>query len=153
MQTSRSTASRGVELTISALRRSGCRVTSARKAVVEALARSNAPQSAEEVLAQARARCPSVGRASVFRTLQLLLEIGLLHSSSRAASRTTYFLSPSGRHHHLVCIGCGRTISFRDCPADGLEETLARKHGFEISGHQLEVLGRCPECRSAKSLT
>jgi len=134
------------ELTLKKLRDLGCRITAPRVAVVEALASSAERQSAEEILVRVNEFHPSVGRASVFRTLQLLLRSGVLLSSSRAENRTTYFLSPSGRHHHLICTECGRTVSFDECVAEDLEEALAKRYAFCVSGHQLEVFGHCSDC-------
>ena len=139
------------ELTLARLRTHGYRITGPRVAVVEALASSPGHQSAEEILARVRDLHPAVGRASVFRTLQLLLRAGLLLSSSRAENRTTYLLSPSARHHHLVCTRCGRTIAFDECVAEDLEGTLAKRYGFCVSGHQLEVFGSCKDCRLPRS--
>jgi Fur family ferric uptake transcriptional regulator len=98
--------------------------------VVEALARSPEHRSAEEILVRVNELHPTVGRASVFRTLRLLLRAGVLLSSSRAEKRTTYYLSPSGRHHHLICTECGRTVAFDECVASDLEEALAQRHGW-----------------------
>jgi len=139
------------EQTLAKLRSLGLRITAPRVAVVEALAHWPGHRSAEEILARVNEIHPAVGRASVFRTLQLLLRVGLLVSSSRAENKTTYVLSPSGRHHHLVCTECGRTVSFGECVAEHLEETLAKRHGFTISGHQLEVFGRCQDCSESRA--
>ena len=152
MQDGRDAIEDSAEMTLSKLRTLGHRITAPRVAVVETLASSPGHQSAEEILVQVNELHPSVGRASVFRTLQLLLRAGVLLSSSRAENRTTYILCPSGRHHHLVCTECGRTVSFDECVAEGLEETLAARHGFRVSGHQLEVFGRCGDC-AVPSLT
>ena len=135
------------DLTLTKLRSLGHRITAPRVAVVKALASSAGHQSAEEILVRVHELHPSVGRASVFRTLQLLLRCGVVLSSSRAENRTTYLLSPSGRHHHLVCTECGRTVSFDDCVAEDLEAALAKRYGFSVSGHQLEVFGKCSDCK------
>ncbi len=139
------------ELALAKLRNLGHRITVQRVAVVEALASAPGHQSAEEILVRVSELHPSVGRASVFRTLQLLLRAGVLLSSSRAENRTTYFLCPSGRHHHLICTQCGRTVAFDECVAEDLEGALAKRYGFCVSGHQLEVFGHCSDCNAFDS--
>jgi len=130
------------------LREAGYRLTPARRAVLALLSRAEGPLPPGEVLRRARALCPGLGRATVYRTLSLLVRLGL----ARAVP------GPGGLHyvraeegvHRLVCQGCGAELVLELCLAGGLAEELARRYGFSIRGHVLEFYGLCPDCQKGE---
>jgi len=107
---------------------------------------------AEELLAAARRRDPSVSQATVYRTLKLLCEAGLareLHFGDGMA-RFERRLDAEEHHDHLICEGCGRTIEFFSEGIEQLQEELARRHNFAPTRHRLYLYGLCPACRTTE---
>jgi Fur family transcriptional regulator, ferric uptake regulator len=115
----------------------GYKATPQRLAVLGALA-AEQHQSLEEI----RARCPEVGLVTIYRTLDLLSEIGAVRRLD-LGDGPRYELAED-HHHHLICESCGGVSEFERCPLD-----LRRLRGvdFEISSHTLEIYGRCADCR------
>jgi Fur family ferric uptake transcriptional regulator len=119
------------------IRGRGYKATPQRLAVLGALA-AEQHQSLEEI----RARCPEVGLVTIYRTLDLLSEIGAVRRLD-LGDGPRYELAED-HHHHLICESCGGVSEFERCPLD-----LRRLRGvdFEISSHTLEIYGRCADCR------
>jgi Fe2+ or Zn2+ uptake regulation protein len=122
----------------------GCRVTAPRLAVLAAAADSGDQFSADEVAH----RLPHVGRATVFRTLKLLVEMDVLCRVLLDDGSLRYRWSRRGHHHHLVCSECGAVEDFTACDVAELVSELTRRAGFTVDGHWLEVYGRCAACTS-----
>jgi Fur family ferric uptake transcriptional regulator len=129
-----------------ALREAGYRLTQPRLAILKVLEENDEGLSPEEIYRQGKVIYASLGLVTVYRTLDLLAELGLvrrLHSEHRCHS---YACAGSDRHY-LVCSGCHRVVEF---PCDGLEALVegVRKHtGYTISDHLLELSGLCPDCQ------
>lgn len=135
---------------ITALGRAGLRLTGARRVVADAVAGRRGHFTAEDVLAASRSRGPLVGRATVFRSLELLTGLGLVERVDLPSGDHAYVAcEPSIHHHHVVCSRCGRSVEVGEL---GLGPILARVEsatGFRIESHRLELFGLCPECRAA----
>ncbi len=126
-----------------ALEARGYRVTAARRAVLRAILSRPEHFTAEEVMRQT-----SAGRATVFRTVRLLRELGILCRVMLEDGRPQYrLLGPRRHHHHVVCVECGRVQDLEECAVGGLVRELASVTGYEIQGHWLEFYGRCLSCR------
>ena len=125
----------------------GYRLTAPRRAVLRVLEEAEAGTHLhpEEVLRQARVIYPGLGRATVYRTLALLTELGLLRQV-HLGGRLRFARIKEG-YHHLVCLRCGHSLRFEDCPEGELEAELARRFDFEIKSHLLEFYGFCSDCR------
>lgn len=128
------------------LREAGYKLTAPRLAVLQVLEAAGAHLRVEEVLERARALYPGLGRATVYRTLALLTELGLLRPLYLGERRARLARVAEG-HHHLVCLGCGRSFSFPECPVAEVERLVAERFNFEIKGHLLEFYGLCHDCR------
>jgi Fe2+ or Zn2+ uptake regulation protein len=113
----------------------GHRVTSPRRRVIDAVLGHEHPFTAEQIVAEA----PEAGRATVYRTLELLASVDILSRILRADGHPAYVVGSPGHRHHLVCSGCGATI-------DELVEDLRESTHYAIAGHHLEVFGTCPTC-------
>jgi Fe2+ or Zn2+ uptake regulation protein len=120
----------------------GYRVTSPRLKVLAEIADAGDQFSAEEI-AQ---RLPHVGRATVFRTLKLLVEMDVLCRVLLDDGNLRYRWSYAGHHHHLVCAECGAVEDFTVCDVTELVRELTRIKHFTVEGHWLEVYGRCGAC-------
>ena len=127
----------------------GYRLTPERQTVLEHVLGSTEPFTAEDVVRH----LPGVGRATVFRTLKLLLEMDVICRILREDGGVLYQPSRRGHHHHLVCINCGRVQDFTNCAVPDLVSELAQRTDYTIEGHRLEIYGRCPACRSGVAAT
>lgn len=125
----------------------GLRLTAPRRAVATVLETSDAHLTSAEVFERAKPLCPDLGRATVYRTLETLARLGAIRPLALGVGVEQRFALADGGHHHLVCADCGTVVEFDDCPLGDLETALAARTGFQIHGHLLELLGRCPACR------
>jgi Fur family ferric uptake transcriptional regulator len=125
----------------------GYRVTGPRRAVVGAVLGRERPFTAEQVVAEVKRAAPEVGRATVYRTLEILAAIDVLTRLLQPDGHPAYVVGAPGHRHHLVCSDCGATVAFTRCPIDELVGDLTRDTEFAIHGHLLEVFGVCPECQ------
>jgi Fur family ferric uptake transcriptional regulator len=127
----------GLGAVVGKIRGRGYKATPQRLAVVGALAAGQ-----HQSLAEIRERCPGVGLVTIYRTLDLLSEIGVVRRLD-LGSGPRYELAED-HHHHLICESCGDVSEFESCPVDlrGLKGM-----DFEIRSHTLEIYGRCADCR------
>lgn len=123
----------------------GRRLTTPRRAVLEALARAPGPLTIEEVWEAV----PDVGRATVFRTVKLLLELGLICRVVLENGSVRYVTATPDHHHHLICSSCGTVEEFQHAAIDDAIRALAEAAGFDLSGHAVELYGRCRRCQAA----
>ena len=137
-------------------RRGGYRITIARQAILDLLSRTSKHMSAEDVYVGIHKTYPSIGLTTVYRTLELLVTMGLVFKFDFGDGRARYELAmgPKGvrHHHHLVCTNCGRAIDYTDF-IDDEKELLARtekglteKYNFKISNHLIQFYGLCDKC-------
>jgi len=129
------------------LKRHGVRSTRQRLAVLQALSAEPNDATAQEIHAKLTAGGESVGLATVYRTLALLNERGVVDALSHRPGELCYRLCGQGHHHHLVCGECHRVVELDDCDLDDWLERLAEEHKFAISAHTVEVTGICADCR------
>ena len=132
-----------LNLIVERLEMRGHRLTPSRRAILEVVADSAGHFAPEELLH----RLPQVGRATVFRTLKLLLDLNIVCRVLMEDGSLRYRLSTRGHHHHLVCTKCGRVEDFTRCDVSALVDELTRSTEYDIEGHWLEVYGRCASCR------
>jgi Fur family ferric uptake transcriptional regulator len=126
-----------LSIAVGKIRGWGYKVTPQRLAILRALA-AEQHQSLEEI----RARCPKVGLVTIYRTLYLLSEIGVVRRLDLGDGPR--FELAEDHHHHLICESCGEVSEFEKCP---LDLRRLRDMDFEISSHTLELYGRCADCR------
>jgi Fur family transcriptional regulator, ferric uptake regulator len=134
-----------------ALSARGLRVTRQRRAVLDAIAAAPSSVSALQVYDAARERCPELGLTTVYRTLEVLAEMGSLrrvHGSDHCEG----FVPASARHGHtVVCSACGHVTEFTACDMHGVADAAARETGYQITDHFLQLTGLCRECRHTPS--
>jgi Fur family ferric uptake transcriptional regulator len=125
----------------------GLRQSGQRDRVVETFLSQKGHLSAEELLSQVRIKDKRVGLTTIYRTLKLLTESGLAVERKFNRQISTFEPARLGQHHdHLICLGCGRISEFENKGIETLQEDVARKHGFFITHHVLELYGTCREC-------
>jgi Fur family ferric uptake transcriptional regulator len=117
------------------------RLTPQRRAVLDAIAAERGSFTATDIYDSARDAEPSLGLATVYRTLELLRASG----SVRQLAGATHVRCHPGHHHHLVCVSCGAVEETELCGAPS-PALLKRRHGFSAETHELEVYGTCRRC-------
>ena len=139
----------GTDRSLRILQESGLRITQPRRAVIDAVQRTDRAFSADELLSDAEVAASGVGRATVFRTLDVLVQNGLLDRIHRPDGCHSYVRCDHSQrhHHHLICSSCGVVVQFEDCTVEPLLAELSRRTSFQISGHWLEVFGHCSTCQ------
>ena len=142
-------ASRGwPELAERALRAEGGRRGEARRAVVAVFAEHDCCLSASEVAAKAAERGERIGTASVYRTVELLRERGLLQRVETGEGGARYeAVVPGGHHHHhAVCERCGRLTPFEDRSLERAINSIAERIGHRVDAHDVLLRGVCERC-------
>jgi len=129
----------------------GYRLTGPRAVIVDTMLRHDRPFTAEQLVAELRdlpvtSKRP-IGRATVYRTLEILAAIDVLTRLIQPDGHPAYTLDSLGHRHHLVCSSCGTAVAFTACPIDELVSHLTQDTDFVIYDHMLEVFGLCPSCQ------
>ena len=127
---------------LDALEEKGYRDTAPRRAIVQAIAQTEKHFTAEDL----RAQLPEVGRATIYRSLKLLLDAGVVCRVLLEDGNLHYQLSHRGHHHHLLCVECGVSEDLTGCDIEDQLKNVAAAHQFQVSGHWLEIYGRCLNC-------
>lgn len=128
------------------LRQAGYRLTMPRLAVLQVLEESDEGLGPKEVHQQGKMICASLGLVTVYRTLELLAELGLVRRVHSEQNCHGYASAGTDRHH-LICQGCHRVVEFPCDGLGGLTEAVRRQTGYTITGHLLELSGLCPNCQ------
>jgi Fur family transcriptional regulator, ferric uptake regulator len=137
---------------ITALDRAGYRLTEPRRALATLIADQDGHFTAAGLVAVARAQRVGVGRATVFRTLDALEEIGAIERLDLPSGEHAYVGCEAAHHHHIVCSGCGRTVEIDDAGLRPVVREVARQTGFRVDDHRLELFGVCPTCLDAQPI-
>jgi Fur family transcriptional regulator, ferric uptake regulator len=135
---------------ISLLRERGYKLTPQRKIVLEAMAITHERFTSDDIFASIHIEHPEIGLVTIYRTLNILAEAGLICEVHTGKRRSYIMRRPTEHHHHLVCSQCGQVVDFAGCDLRTLEEQLSRETGFKIEGHLLEFSGCCRDCSNAK---
>lgn len=133
---------------LSALEAANERLTGPRRRVVELIARRSGHFTAAELLADAQQSRRSVGRATVFRTLELFTQLGLLERLDLPSGEHAYIACAPRHHHHVVCSACGAAAEIPDLGLSDVVREAGSATGFDIDEHRLELYGRCVQCQA-----
>jgi Fur family ferric uptake transcriptional regulator len=126
----------------------GLRLTAARRAIVEVVLGRAGHFAIEDLVAELRSRGLPASKATVYRSLPLLTEAGILSSAVLTRDEHTYERAVGREHHdHLVCRGCGKVVEFEYEAIEVLQREVAARYGFTLEGHVHQLIGRCAECR------
>ena len=122
------------------------RSTEQRELIREILQQADEHLDADKIYEQARQRSSSISLSTIYRNLQLFKELGLVEEH-QFGSRRYYETAPQAKHHHLVCLGCGRVFEFK-CPlTERLKSRISRDEGFKVTDAEVHLSGYCPECQ------
>lgn len=125
----------------------GYKLTRQRKAVVEVVTHAHTRLSAAEVFAKAQRVCPDLGLTTVYRTLEILEQMGVIRRVHLDDGCEGFAPASAEHGHHLICSRCQETIEFEDCNMTSLLRRVAEQTGFTIEQHWLELVGLCPKCQ------
>ena len=126
----------------------GLKSTRQRDVILDGFLSSDRHLSIEELYLKLRAKHPSIGYATVYRTLKLFAESGIAREIQFGDGQTRYEHVNEGEHHdHLVCTRCGTIIEFENEAIEKLQDEVANRHDFLIVTHKLELYGVCAKCR------
>ena len=135
------------------LKDKGLKVTNQRLLVMEAIAACPEEHlTAEEIFDLVKVSYPEIGLATVYRTIQLLNELNLIDRINFDDGYVRYEMGRTQErgnkhhHHHLICMKCGKVISFQDDLLEELEEKITVTTGFQIVDHEVKLYGYCVEC-------
>lgn len=132
---------------LTALDRSDYRVTEARRVVAQLVADQSGHFSAADLVAAATTRRLGIGRATVFRTLDVLAELDLVERIDLPSGEHAYVACEPSHHHHVVCSRCGHSHDIDDAGLRAVVRDVARRTGYRIDDHRLELFGLCPDCQ------
>jgi Fur family transcriptional regulator, ferric uptake regulator len=123
------------------------RSTEQRRLILGIIRQAEGHLDADEIYQQARQKSPSISLSTVYRSLQLFKESELIEKHQFDGMRRYYETTPRSKHHHLVCLGCGRIFEFK-CPStERLKSKIRREEGFRITDAEVRLAGYCPECQ------
>jgi Fur family ferric uptake transcriptional regulator len=131
---------------INTLTDTGHRLTGPRLALASLIDRQPGHFTASSLLEQARGHGLRLGRASVFRTLDLLAELGALEHIDLPDGEHAYVACEPAHHHHVICQSCGRVTEVADAGLAAAVAEMSRRSGWKIDSHRLELFGYCPRC-------
>ncbi|HEX9578470.1 MAG TPA: Fur family transcriptional regulator [Myxococcales bacterium] len=126
----------------------GLKATRQREVIVDAFFAQAGHLSVEDLLHKAKERDPTIGAATVYRTMKILTDAGLASARHFEGGQTRYEAALDRHHHdHLICTSCGNIIEFENERIEALQESVADEHGFTVTHHKLELYGLCKACK------
>lgn len=134
---------------VEALDRAGHRLTEPRRAVASLVAARDGHFTAADLAGDARARHLDVGRATIFRALDLFTSLKLVERIDLPDGGHAYVACDPVHHHHTICTSCGRSFDVTDLGLGDVLGEIGRRLGFTVTAHRLEVFGLCAACSAA----
>ncbi len=120
-----------------------------RNYIIEEFLKMDSHVSAEELYGHLKGSDQNPGLATVYRTLNLLREAGLVDQKQFTDGKSVFeVLTPGSHHDHLICLQCHKVIEFHNAQIEKLQEQIAKDYGFVLKHHSLELFGLCPQCKA-----
>ena len=129
------------------LKQKGHKLTPQRQMILGMIYSTHAHLTAEEIFEYVKPRIPGVNKSTIYRTLELLEELGCVFKSE-LGDRLIYHHAEEGRHHHLVCRACGKSIDCDEGLFSSVERTVKEKHDFHLVIKHVVMSGLCHDCSS-----
>lgn len=128
-------------------RKRGVRWTNQRQIIVETFVSTDDHMTADDLHRRVRTLDASVSAATVYRTINLLVEIGVAHKRHFSSGSASFESALTKTHHdHLVCMSCGIITEFVHEPLETMQDQISKIHGFQLLHHRVELYGICPSC-------
>jgi Fur family ferric uptake transcriptional regulator len=129
------------------LAQKGLKNTNQRMIILQEFLEQASHLSTEELYLKVRSKYPNIGYATVHRTLKLFAECGIAAERNFGDGQGRFELMLGEQHHdHLICSRCGLIVEFENPQIEQLQNEVARRHGFVIENHRLELFGLCSDC-------
>jgi Fur family transcriptional regulator, peroxide stress response regulator len=132
------------------LRDAGCRLTPQRLAILRILSKSAGHPSAEQIYEQIRAYYPTTSLATIYKTINLLKNMGEVFELTFAGGGSHYDGNKPYPHPHLICTKCGQILDPEFGAMIGISQEIARQTGYKITYQQLNFFGLCPKCQKER---
>ncbi|TMA18203.1 MAG: transcriptional repressor [Deltaproteobacteria bacterium] len=130
----------------------GLKATRQRDLIVDTFFSQTGHLSVDELVEKAKQRDPSIGAATVYRTMKILTDAGLASARHFEGGQTRYEAALDRHHHdHLICTSCGNIAEFENERIEELQDRVAGEHGFTVTHHKLELYGLCAACQQRQS--
>jgi len=136
-----------MELFHSRLRDRGLKSTAPRDDIARVFFELGRHISAEELYGEVKRVNPHVGYATIYRTLKLLKECGLLSERHFDEGQARYEVAGEHHHDHFICENCGKIMEFENDELEKIQQVVARRLGVTLTRHKMELYGLCAECR------
>ena len=125
------------------------RLTSQRRIIFNEFMTRSSHIDIDELFLKMKAIDKNIGLATIYRTLKLLIEAGIVREVKFGGEKTVYEAVIGRKHHdHLICSECGKNIEFHAPELEAMQEAIAQKYGYELTGHSMYLTGICSECQS-----
>jgi Fur family transcriptional regulator, ferric uptake regulator len=125
----------------------GLKTTRQRSLIIDLFFDTGGHLSVEDLWAKVRQSDSKVSVATVYRTMKLLNECGLAHARNFGDGQTRYEAAVGKHHHdHLICTRCGVIVEFENDRIEAMQDAVARRHGFRVTSHKMELYGLCRNC-------
>ena len=132
---------------VGTLEEAGYRLTLPRRALAGLIADRGGHFTAEDLLGESRRRRLGLNRATIFRSLDVLAELGVIERLDLPSGGHAFVACEPAHHHHIVCSSCGRSTGVADHGLDAVAAAIGRKTGYRVDTHRLELFGLCPSCQ------
>lgn len=136
------------------IKQRGYKFTPQRKAVFDVIVENEGKHlTAEDIYGYVKENNPDIGLATVYRTVLLLEELGIIYRIELNDGCSRFELAHENethRHHHLICTNCGKVLEVEDDLLENLESKIEEKYKFKIKDHSVKFFGLCSECRNDK---
>ena len=136
---------------VAALERAGYRCTGPRRVVAEAITRRGGPFTAGELLDDLRQDESPIGRATMFRALDLFSDLKVLERLDVPGGEHRYVPCEPVHHHHVICSRCGTAAEVDACSMPAVLKEVTERTGFRVEHHRLELYGICADCQKKPS--
>ncbi|MGF7431537.1 Fur family transcriptional regulator [Thermoanaerobacterium thermosaccharolyticum] len=136
------------------LKQKGFKLTTQRRAILDVIIENREKHlSSEEIYDLVKEKYPEIGLATVYRTLQLFDELGVIYKLNFDDGRSRYELyhNEDHQHHHLICLKCGSVIEMEGDLLENLEEAIENTKNFQIVDHNVKFFGYCSKCKQNKN--
>jgi Fur family ferric uptake transcriptional regulator len=133
------------------LKQQGLPVTQQREVVADVVFTTQEHLSVEDIEARLKARGERIGKATIYRTMEILVRSGLVedHDFGDGFKRYEHLFGQQPVHDHLVCTHCRKVTEFRSPELQRIQDRVAREHGFSPTRHRMEIHGLCADCQAA----
>jgi len=127
----------------------GLKFTPERKSILQRVFACHQHFDTETLYEKLRQKGGNISRATIYRTLPLLVESGLIRETVRSKEKANYEHIYGHEHHgHMLCVKCGKVIEFRDNRMEKLQDAICKKYDFELKDQRISIKGYCKKCKS-----